>query len=100
MRATARYLLPGPVSPPPAGPPPGSIFEVGDVLSAQEFGGFHLSADGSLLALARYEYVKSLAARPSRVTVLALDEGDAGGPAPETVVFTGDVDGWSPELRE
>ena len=88
-----------PASPPPRAPPAG-LFEIGDVLGAPDFGGFQLSADGRRLVLSRYEYVKSLGARLSRVVVVTLDEGVAAGPPGETVVFTGNVDGWAPELHE
>src|SRR2546428_4411505 len=78
---------------------PGSIFAIGDVLAAPDFGAFALAPDGRHLALSRIEYVRSTETRRSRVTVIALD-GDPAAPPAETVVFTGDSDGWSPEFAD
>src|SRR5690242_13493880 len=79
-------------------PPSSGLFEIGDVIGAPEFGAFSLSPDGRHLVLSRLEYVRPTAMRRSRVAVLALDEGDPARPAPESIVFTGDCDGWSAEL--
>src|SRR5256885_16888799 len=78
-------------------PTPNSIFEMGDVLAAPDFGSFALSPDGRHLAIARVEYVRGAQARRSRVAVIAL-EGE-GAPR-ETLVFSGDTDGWAPEFAD
>src|SRR2546428_11515660 len=78
---------------------PGSIFAIGDVLAAPDFGAFALAPDGRHLALSRIEYVRSTETRRSRATVIALD-GDPAAPPAETVVFTGDSDGWPPEFAD
>ena len=73
---------------------------MGDVLSAPDFGAFTLSPDGRFLAAGRIDYLRTVSGRFSRLLVLALDEGKADAPAPETLVFTGDCDAWSPEFAD